>query len=86
MAAWDLSLPKHKGLSQVEKVTLSYWFKTRPFKGLSQVEKNYVFLLAHKFVWADHLDKKLDTFFQKKMASTCWILILYNYGQGWLGQ
>ena len=31
MAARDLSLPKHKGLSHVEKVLLSYWFKIRPF-------------------------------------------------------
>ena len=31
MAAWDSPLPKHKGLSQVEKVMLSYWFKIRPF-------------------------------------------------------
>ena len=31
MDAWDSSLPKHKGLSQVEKVMSSYWFKIRPF-------------------------------------------------------
>ena len=50
MAAWDSSLPKHKGLSQVEKVMLSYWFKIRPFKGLSQVEKvmsSYWFKIRH---------------------------------------
>ena len=50
MAACDSSLPKHKGLSQVEKFMLSYWFKIRPFKGLSQVEKvmsSYWFKIRH---------------------------------------
>ena len=74
MAACDSSLPKHKGLSQVEKFMLSYWFKIRPFKGLSQAEK--VMLLV--------IGSKLDTFIQKKMASTCSILIvLYQCSISW---